>query len=150
MILEFTIRMIKRMMTPTFFVIILLFGVVGSLAFGLSEIIDGLAFRSMLSVAIISLLFGWALANSRIPAWLAALLVIVIGTFSIVVWVGNLLTPSINIFRTVVYWFWGYLRQQKEIVENLTPIQLAASEISIAYHHFILDLQEWSRSLASG
>jgi transglutaminase-like putative cysteine protease len=150
MILEFTNRIIRRFMTPAFFVFFLLFGVVGSLAFGLSEIINGLAFQSILTVAFISLLFGWTLAKSRIPAWLAAVLVTAIGMTGMVVWVGNLLTPTVNILRTVVFWIWGNLRQQQEIIENLTPLQLAASEISFASLQFLHNLQEWSRSLASG
>lgn len=149
MMFKYTMLFFRRMMTPSFNVFILLVGVVGSLAFGISEIIPRLTFSPIFSLAFISLLLGWWLAHTRLKIWLAGLFVLIIGIVGMVTWAGNLLPPVVNITRVLVRWIWGYINEQRDIIENITPLQLASAELSFAVNTILIDLQDWSNSLFS-
>ncbi len=66
-----------------------------------------------------------------------------------VTWAGNLLPPVVNITRVLVRWIWGYINEQRDIIENITPLQLASAELSFAVNTILIDLQDWSNSLFS-
>jgi transglutaminase-like putative cysteine protease len=146
MLLELTFRFFRRIATPTFFVFFLLVGVVGSLAYGLSDIIRGLTFPPLFNLAFISLLLGWWLARTRVKVWLAAVFILIVGFVGTYIWVGNLILPLVNFARLLVRWIWGYLQEQQDIIENLTPLRLASAELSIAINTIWVGLQDWGRS----
>ncbi len=148
MILELTIRFFRRIATPSFFIFVLLWGVVGSVAYGLSEMIRGLAFWPLFRLAFISLLLGWWLAHTRINPWLAGVLLVFLGVVGTYTWVGNLLAPLVNLVRSLILLGWVYLRQQ-EVAASLTSLQLANSELSMAVTLIWVDLQDWVGSLFS-
>ena len=66
MFLELAVRFFRRIATPSFFIFLLLMGIVGSVAFGLSEMIRGLTFLPLFGLSFLSLLLGWLLAQSRL------------------------------------------------------------------------------------
>ncbi len=148
MLLEFTIRFFRRIATPSFFIFILLLGVVGSVAYGLSELIRGLDFWPLFWLAFISLFLGWSLARTRIKAWLAVLLLVFIGVLGTYFWVGNLLVPFVNLVRSLIVLGWAYLREQ-DVASILTSLQLANAELSLAVTTVWVDVRDWMSSLSS-
>ncbi len=148
MFLELTFRFFRRIATLPFFIFLLLVVITGSVAYGLSQMIRGLEFGSLYWLAFLGLSLGWLLARTRIKIWLASLLIFLSGIFGTFIWVGNLLSPLVNLIRTLIIFGWVYIRQQDRS-EILTSLQLVTTEFSVAITSVWIDLQDWMGSLTS-
>ena len=149
MVLELTIRFLRKIATPSLFIFLLLLGVVASVAFGLSEMIRGLTFDPLFRFAFIGLLLGWLLARTRVRVWLAAIFLPLLGVGLVYLWVGKLVLPVLNFARALVQVGWIYLQQRTDFVLDLTSVELTLSELSARSHTTWSELQLWIHSIAS-
>jgi transglutaminase-like putative cysteine protease len=142
MLLDLTVRFFRRIATPSFFTFALLLTIVGSVVYGLSEIIRGLEFGPLFSLSFLALLLGWLLARSQIKTWIAALILITLGMLGIYIWVGNLLPLLLNLLRSLPPLAWAYLLQQ-DSASLITSFQLANAEFALAVTIIWVDVQDW-------
>jgi transglutaminase-like putative cysteine protease len=149
MMLDLTVRIFKHINMNALLAFLLLLGVLGSVAYGLSEIITALSFSSLFVYAITGLWLGRLLGRTKLRAWSSASLIVLIGVTAALLWVGNLIPPLVNLSRAAALWASGYLQNQPEIIENITPIQLALTELSFSINSIWLDLTDWGQSLSS-
>jgi len=142
MVLNLALRFLHRIATPVFFKFLLLVVVVASVVYGLTEIIRGLVFGPLFFLALISLLFGWLLARSRMRTWLALLVLLISGIVGTYVWVAHLFIPLLNLIRPLPPYFWAFVKRQ-DITPFVTSIQLASSEFSLAVTTVWVDVHDW-------
>jgi hypothetical protein len=154
MILEKIVHFLRRMVTSTFITFLLLFGVVGSVAYGLSLMIRGLSLDALFFIALFGLTMGWGFARTRLSNWLAAVLLPLTGAILILFIGSELFTPTANLLRATVLVVWesgqAYFVENQAWVTDLTSVQLALSEININLNATWIELTEWIVSLSSG
>lgn len=149
MLFDLTIRFFKRIGTLSFFTFLLLLIVVGSVVYGLSEIIRGLIFSPLFIFAFLGLLSSWLLARSRIRTWLAVLVLLISGLVGTYIWVGHLLQPILNLLRPLPPLAWAYLKED-DISAFVSSFQLASVEFSLAVTTVWVDIQDWIGGQLSG
>ena len=72
--------------------------VLGSVAYGLGDIIPQLNFWLLFSISVTSLLFSWIFASTRVQSFPAALISLVLGIPIVLVRAGGLESQLINTF----------------------------------------------------
>jgi transglutaminase-like putative cysteine protease len=149
MILEIIVRLFYKIATPSFFIFWLLVGVISSVAFGLSEMVRGLAFRPLFWLSFVALSVGWLLARTRLKTWLVTILLPLLGVGMTYFWVSKLLAPTVNFFRAAVQIGSNYFRLREEYILDSTAIELALSELSFRTNSTWMELQDWLGALSS-
>ena len=153
MILEKTIYYLRRLLTPTFIQFLLLLGVVSSVAYGLSIMIRGLSFDALWVITFIGVMIGWWLAGTRLPAFLAAGLLLLLGAGLLFFMGSELMMPSVNLTRAFLLvardTVRAYFQENRDFIVDLSSVQLAITEINLNANATWLDLKNWADSLFS-
>jgi hypothetical protein len=91
--------LVRRVGVTTLLSLILLGFALGSIANGLAGMISNLDTRPFWLVIAGGVLFGWLLAKSPLPGWLAGLIAVVVGTGALSIQVGRLEKEFLSLVR---------------------------------------------------
>jgi len=153
MILEYSVRYLRKIATPSFFIFWLLIGILSSVFYGLSMMIRGLSFEPLFWLAFIGFSLSWWLARTRLNNWLAFILFLLVGVGVIYLWVGNLVTPILNLARALFQSSWlaitAYIQEDQNFVADFTSVQLALSEVMLNANTTWTEFVDWLESLFS-
>jgi transglutaminase-like putative cysteine protease len=136
MIQDYLIGLIRRISGRTWMILILLWVAMGSMAFGLAEIINGLTFGYVLILAFLGVILGVRLGISGTPNWAAGVLALAVGTELVTLWVGDLFLPLIDLLIAQI----GFVGQARDLLSGI-PVSFAP------YQHAMLDIHYHARSL---
>ena len=141
---------IKQREADTPLLLPLLLLAIGSVVYGLSQVVRDLEFDFLLMISLGAMLLSWVFARMKISGWLAGLLILLIGVFLIFFWVGDLWSPVKNSFSVV-----------DDLLKQLVSIAGDSSEkpdfdwsslrvIKVRVENLILELSFWFRPLIAG
>ena len=152
---RFLAGLVRRMGVTTLLSLILLGIALGSIANGLAGMIRNLDTRPFWLVIAGGALFGWLLAKSPLPGWLAGPVAVVVGTGALSIQVGRLETEFLSLVRVYLRLSGETWRLVKTTPHNVNTID--TTSLSEAFHLLVagfdtlfLRARHWLDALASG
>lgn len=128
----------------------LLFFVVGSSAYGLSQVIRGLDFERLGQIALLGVALSWLFAGTRIPDWAGMVTLLLGGVVLLVVMSGRLFAPLMVLFLASNRMIWGYLHQEVGVPQDLEPFNLAYADVYYSVKGVMDGFMDWLASLQEG
>lgn len=129
----------------------LLLVVMSSVVFGLGAVTDELDVGSLLLAVVLGMLVGWLLAGSRLPGWVAGIVVVVTGAVVLVVRIGYLEDELMALARTLG-WLpveaWRWLLGGGPI--DLSPGQAALTSLVADVEVLALRWVNWLLTMLDG
>jgi transglutaminase-like putative cysteine protease len=124
---------------------------VGSVAWAVDDAIRGLGLGLLLTIAIGAVLLGWGLgAAGSLPAWLAGILIAIIGVEAIMIRVAGLGRMIIAVGANLIVWLWEFWQwpfresaAAQRLLQHLTDLGLAILTL-------LSRLLDWSTALGWG
>ena len=141
---------LRRMGLPTFFTFLLIALAMSSLLSGLAAVIRG--FDLTLSIGLVAggVLLGWNLARTPLPAWLAGLVVLSLGSEAIIIRVGNLTAGLLALLLELLRLVEGRWPNPLATWPDLAPGQAALSQLAGQVTVLGLRVQQWLAGLLGG
>jgi len=146
-----TIQPSNKFLSPhTFLTFSLLILALGSVAFGISYLVQDLKFDLLLLILLAALLFSWLLARTKLRGWVAGLLLIALGAPLIFIWVGDLWGPLITWLRSSNGIIWRVLFSSGGLSADTSAYWASLNEIKLRSITLFADLDLWLRSIIAG
>jgi transglutaminase-like putative cysteine protease len=155
--------LVRRLGPRTLLVLSLLLVALGSVAFGLADAIRGLDAGLLLPVAMLGLLFGWGLAKSPLPGWMAGLAALGLGIEVIFLRVGRLGGRLLAVLHALVEstfslvalliwepWRLGGSGWAPSDPPDGAPIWMAFARLSADINTILVRLRIWALAVVEG
>jgi transglutaminase-like putative cysteine protease len=142
--------MIRKLGQYTILTLICLSFVIVGTAVGFSSAVRGISFGPLLRLGLTALLLGWLLARTKIPTWLAGLLLLLFGAGISFVTMASLWEPLLFWLHIAASLAWNYLKGMRGEFLDLIPIQLASSDVGVNFSEAWLVFEQWGRSIIAG
>jgi transglutaminase-like putative cysteine protease len=143
-------RIVRWMGVRTLLALLLLLAAFASVVMGLVEVSTGLEATPLMVTAVIALLFGWLLAKSPLPGWLAGSVALIIGVEAALIRYGRLGDRLLELpgalFRLVLeVWLWPLGRPP-----DPSPILHRLEELAASAAQAINQFWAWLLALVQG
>lgn len=143
-------RLVRRIGARTLLSLLLLLATFGSVVMGLEEVSTALAPMPLVVAAAVGILFGWLLARSPLPGWLAGGVALIIGSEAALIRYGRLADGLLQLpgalFRLALeVWLWPLGRSP-----DPSPILGRLEELSADAAQAIKQFWAWSLALVGG
>ncbi len=122
----------------------------GSVAYGISYLVQDLKFDLLLLILLAALLLSWLLARTKLRGWMAGLLLIALGAFLIFIWVGDLWGPLITWLRISSGMMWRKLFSSGSLSADMIMFWASLNEIKLRSITLVADIDLWLQSLIAG
>ena len=132
----------------TLITVLLLAAIIGSIATNLAANIRDIDGGIFVLTSILALLYGWILARTSFPGWIAVVWATAAGAATLVITKTDILVNSLELSRAVVKWV-QKLNQQgfDEPLPDAGAILTASREIGVEINSLLLNLADWTSAL---
>jgi hypothetical protein len=149
------VRLIRRVGITTLLSLILLGLAIGIVANGLAGMIRNLDSGPFWLVITGGLLFGWLLAKSRLPGWLAGLAAVVLGAGLLFIQVGRLELKLISAVRVYLHlsgeiWWAAKISPHHLNTIDTTQLDQAIHPLVDGFKVLFLRTSHWCEALVAG
>lgn len=150
MITQFSRWILVRVGVKNILYLALLLLVVGSSAYGLSQVIRGLDFERAGQIAFWGLVLAWLLAGTRLSNWVGSVFLVIVGVLFLLVVSGRLLGSILVLFFISSCMIWGYLHQENGVPLDLEPFNQAYADVYYGVKNVVVAFVDWVGSLQEG
>ncbi len=151
MLADLVIWLTRRLKASTWFSLLLLLLALGSVAVGLSNAVRGLDLGLLLPLAMAGVGLSWGLARIKpVPAWLAALVLLILGVELVIVRVGALVERLLTLWLVVLNLGWQTYLWPVAGPPNLAPLWQTLTELTAAVSALLTRLWVWLAAIYSG
>ncbi len=150
-----THKIISWVGMATLLMLLLLLTALGSMTMGLADVIRGFDTGLMSLMVILGLLIGWLLAKSPLPGWLAAIIILILGSEVIALRVGQLgraLTTFLWALSNLAWETRRWLVDRWLLGDppDYRPTLQTLAELWAGFYTLLIRLFDWSTAMIAG
>jgi hypothetical protein len=140
----------KKVSGHTWVSLILLWFGMGSVAYGIGNVVRGLEGDFLIKIAFLAVILGWWLARPILPRWVAGILAFGSGIPLVIVWVGGFWFDLFAIYRAEM----GLIAQAYRLFQgyevNLVPLYQSVTGLGVELIEFGDRFWTWSQLILTG